>query len=178
MLAVYHTPEKMIPADKAFVVLGSTAAGTMSPVSKIVFDDKAKAAEFAEHCGGDVVDFQGALAAAKSSVLKENTMVKARQLKKGKIVEPSETDRCPVCNMFSGPLPLWQMSDTTKKWENVPLLLDPVFIRLFGKTVPICGYAGGTFFNLGGGSQFRYVDQWPNRILCDRIVKGIRPHGV
>ncbi|HRF89405.1 MAG TPA: nitrous oxide reductase accessory protein NosL, partial [Desulfobacter postgatei] len=59
MLAVYHTPEKMIPAAKAFVVLGSTAAGTMSPVSKIVFDDKNKAVEFAEHCGGEVVDFQG-----------------------------------------------------------------------------------------------------------------------
>ena len=105
MLAVYHEPEKMIPAAKAFVVLGSTAAGTMSPVSKIVFDDKTKAAEFAEHCGGDVVDFQGALAAAKSSVLKENKMVKARQLNKGKIVEPSETDRCPVCNMFPARYP-------------------------------------------------------------------------
>ena len=70
MLSVYHEPGKMIPAGKAFIVMGSTAAGTMSPVSKIVFDDKAKAAEFAEQCGGEVLDFPSALAAAKSSVLK------------------------------------------------------------------------------------------------------------
>ena len=105
MLSVYHEPGKMIPADQASVVLGSAAAGTMSPVSKIVFDDKAKAAEFAEQCGGEVLDFPSALAAAKSSVLKENKMVKARQIKKGKIVEPSPTDRCPVCNMLPARYP-------------------------------------------------------------------------
>ena len=32
-------------------------------------------------------------------------MVKARQIKKGKIVEPSPTDRCPVCNMFPARYP-------------------------------------------------------------------------
>ncbi|MBT8374757.1 MAG: nitrous oxide reductase accessory protein NosL [Deltaproteobacteria bacterium] len=99
MLTVYHEPGKMIPADRAFVVLGSTAAGTMSPVSKIVFAEKTKAAEFAEHCGGEVLNFRSALATAKSSVLKESKIINARQIKRGKIVEPSKTDRCLVCNM-------------------------------------------------------------------------------
>jgi len=105
MLSVYHEPGKMIPSGQAFVVLGSAAAGTMSPVSKIVFDDKIKAVEFAQQCGGDLIDYQSALATAKSSVLKENKMIKIRQIKKGKIVEPSPTDRCPVCNMFPARYP-------------------------------------------------------------------------
>jgi nitrous oxide reductase accessory protein NosL len=105
LLAVYHEPEKMIPADRAFIVSGSVAAGTMSPVSKIVFDKRPTALEFADRCGGKVVDFPGALAAAKSSVLKENKKIRSRQIKKGKIVEPSETDRCPVCNMVPARYP-------------------------------------------------------------------------
>jgi copper chaperone NosL len=105
MLAVYHEPGKMIPAGSAFIVSGSAAAGTMSPVSKIVFDNRTTAAEFAQRCGGEVLDFSGALAAAKASVLKENKMIKVRQIKKGKIVEPSETDRCPVCNMVPARYP-------------------------------------------------------------------------
>ncbi|WP_287127084.1 nitrous oxide reductase accessory protein NosL [Desulfobacter sp.] len=133
MLAVYHTPEKMIPADKAFVVLGSTAAGTMSPVSKIVFDDKTKAVEFAEHCGGEVVDFQGALAAAKSSVLKENKMVKARQLKKGKIVEPSETDRCPVCNMFPARYPYGKCQIQIKSGKTFHFCSTQCLFAFMGK---------------------------------------------
>lgn len=133
MLAVYHKPEKMIPADKAFVVLGSTAAGTMSPVSKIVFDDKTKAAEFAEHCGGEVVDFPGALAAAESSVLKENKMVKARQLKKGKIVEPSQTDRCPVCNMVPARYPYGKCQIQIKSGKTFHFCSTQCLFAFMGK---------------------------------------------
>jgi nitrous oxide reductase accessory protein NosL len=70
-----------------------------------VFDKRPTALEFADRCGGKVVDFPGALAAAKSSVLKENKKIRSRQIKKGKIVEPSETDRCPVCNMVPARYP-------------------------------------------------------------------------
>ncbi len=119
MLSVYHEPGKMIPADQASIVMGSPAAGTMSPVSKIVFDDKAKAAEFAEQCGGEVLDFPSALAAAESSVLKENKVVKARQIKKGKIVEPSPTDRCPVCNMFPARYPYGKSQIQLRKGKTI-----------------------------------------------------------
>ena len=114
MLTVYHEPGKMIPAGSAFVVSGSAAAGTMSPVSKIVFDKKTTALEFADRCGGKVVDFSGALSAAKASVLKENKMIRGRQIKKGKIVEPSETDRCPVCNMVPARYPYGKSQIQTK----------------------------------------------------------------
>ncbi len=99
MLAVYHEPARMIPADQAVIVLGSAAAGTMSPVSKIVFADKAEATTFAETCSGRIADFPQAMAAAAASVAKENKVVNGRRLAKGKIVEPSKTDECPVCNM-------------------------------------------------------------------------------
>lgn len=115
MLTVYHEPGKMIPAGSTFVVSGSGAAGTMSPVSKIVFDKRTNAEEFAEQCGGDLLDFPGALAAAKSSVLKENKMIKTRQIKKGKIVEPSQTDRCIVCNMVPALYPYGKCQIKTKK---------------------------------------------------------------
>ena len=99
MLAVYHEPSRMIPAEQAVVVLGSAAAGTMSPVSKIVFSGKAAATAFAETCSGSIVDFPQALAAAAASVAKENKMINVRRLEKGKIVEPSKSAECPVCNM-------------------------------------------------------------------------------
>jgi len=98
-LTVYHQPEKSIPADNAFIAMGSTAAGTMSPVSKVVFADKPGADAFAQSCGGEVVDYSRALLAAKSSVAKENKMINGRRIKKGKIVEPAEGDHCVVCGM-------------------------------------------------------------------------------
>jgi nitrous oxide reductase accessory protein NosL len=99
-LALYHEPQKMIPAETAVIVMGSSAAGTMSPVSKIVFADKRQAADFAAACGGTVIDYARAIAEAGAGVSRENKMINTRRLKKGIIVEPSDGDRCPVCDMF------------------------------------------------------------------------------
>ena len=92
MLSLYHHPEQSIPAETAFIVMGSAAAGTMSPISKIVFADQALAAAFADTCGGRVVGFAEALAAAKADVARENRTINARRLETGKIVEPSDSD--------------------------------------------------------------------------------------
>jgi nitrous oxide reductase accessory protein NosL len=105
MLTVYHEPAKAIAARTATIVLGSTAAGTMSPVSKIVFADGSKATAFAESCGGEAVSYPTALEVAKASVIKENQMSLQKKLKKGKIVEPTDTDRCPVCGMLPARYP-------------------------------------------------------------------------
>ncbi len=99
-LTVYHRPEQSVAADKAVIVMGSTAAGTMSPVSKLVFADPSAAEQFAQACGGAVVDFSRALLAAKASVGQENSKINARRIKKGKIVEPTDADDCLVCGMF------------------------------------------------------------------------------
>lgn len=51
----------------------------MSPVSKIVFKDKAKADAFAASCGGMVVYYTNALLTAKVSVEKENKSIDGRK---------------------------------------------------------------------------------------------------
>ena len=100
MLTIYHQPERSIPASQAFIVLGSTAAGTMSPVSKIVFDEKAAAERFAAACGGAVVDYSKALLTAKTSAHDENKTINAHRIEKGIIVEPDAKDHCTVCGMY------------------------------------------------------------------------------
>ncbi|GAB6905863.1 conserved exported hypothetical protein [Desulfosarcina cetonica] len=100
MLTVYRCPQQAIAAGQAVIVMGSSAAGTMSPVSKIVFATRAEAETFAGTCGGEIVDYARALAAAKTGVGNENRQINARRLAKGKIVEPTEKDTCVVCGMY------------------------------------------------------------------------------
>lgn len=119
MLSVYHQPDTAIPAGDAVIVIGSTAAGTMSPVSKIVFADPSKAAAFAGSCSGDLVDYAAALDAARASVTKENTMIHARRLEKGKIVEPGEGDECPVCGMVPKRYPYGKCQIRTKAGQTI-----------------------------------------------------------
>ncbi len=105
MLSVYHAPETAVPAETAHIVMGSAAAGTMSPVSKVVFADPEKAGGFAAACGGEVVDYAAALAAARANVASENRMIQEKRLASGKIVEPADADHCPVCNMIPARYP-------------------------------------------------------------------------
>ena len=104
-VAMYIDPEKMIPVEKAAYVIGSTAPGTMTMKSKIAFADKADAEEFAASYGGEVVDFQGALAAAKMELPKSRMMIDKKRKKTGKIKEPTETDSCTVCGMYPARYP-------------------------------------------------------------------------
>jgi copper chaperone NosL len=99
-LALYHSPQTMVRADKAVIVMGSSAKGTMSPTSKIVFSDPQDAEAFVAQKGGQTVRFQDALDMARASVVKENTMLVRKRLKKGKIIEPTADDRCQVCEMY------------------------------------------------------------------------------
>jgi nitrous oxide reductase accessory protein NosL len=119
MLTLYHQPEKAIPESQAFIVIGSAAAGTMSPVSKVVFADRSKAEAFAQNCGGRLVGYAKALQTAMTSVLRENRMINARRLKKGKIVEPTENDRCPVCDMYPKRYPYGKCQIKTKENQTI-----------------------------------------------------------
>ena len=105
-VALYTAPQKMIPAEKAFYVVGSKAPGTMTMKSKIAFATKSEAENFAKECGGSVMGFAEALQVAKEGINKENQMIVQRRLKKGKIVEPVDNkDRCPVCGMYPARYP-------------------------------------------------------------------------
>lgn len=132
-LTVYHQPEKSIPAEKAFIVIGSAAAGTMSPVSKVVFADKPSAEKFAQSCGGEVVDYSRALLAAKSNVAKENKMINGRRIKKGKIVEPTEGDHCVVCGMFPMRYPYGKCQIRTKKGRTIHFCSTQCLFAFLGR---------------------------------------------
>jgi len=64
-VADYLHPMRMMEAEHAFFVMGSTAPGTMTAVSKIAFEEKQSAVEFAARYGGRVVRFRDVLDAAR-----------------------------------------------------------------------------------------------------------------
>ncbi|MFC1844840.1 nitrous oxide reductase accessory protein NosL [Thermodesulfobacteriota bacterium] len=104
-VAMYIDPDKMMPVEKATYVIGSAAPGTMTMKSKIAFADKASAEQFASSHGGEVVDFQGAFAAAKMELPKSRMMIDKKRKKTGKIKEPTEKDGCTVCGMYPARYP-------------------------------------------------------------------------
>ncbi|QOR62177.1 nitrous oxide reductase accessory protein NosL [Sulfurovum sp. ST-21] len=80
---------KFIDATKAFYVVGSSKKGTMTAVSKYAFSSKADADAFAKVNGGKVVDFKGALEAAKADFAKDSKMIAKKQAmmaKKGEMM--------------------------------------------------------------------------------------------
>jgi copper chaperone NosL len=105
-VALYLSPEKSVPAEQAFYVVGSKARGTMTMTSKLAFATREEAEKFAAACGGDVVTFDAAYQAALPSIAKENGMINKNRVSKGKIVEPVDNkDRCPVCEMYPARYP-------------------------------------------------------------------------
>jgi nitrous oxide reductase accessory protein NosL len=98
-VAIYLDPDKMIPVAEAVYVVGSTAPGTMTMQSKIAFADKEEASRFAEKYGGEITDFQGAVAAAAAELPKSRMAIDNKRKKTGKIKEPTGKDACTVCGM-------------------------------------------------------------------------------
>jgi nitrous oxide reductase accessory protein NosL len=64
---------KFIDAKSAFYVVGSSKAGTMSPVSKYAFSTKDEAVKFQKEFGGEIHTFDESLNIAKKALVKENT---------------------------------------------------------------------------------------------------------
>ena len=133
MLAVYHHPETAVPAGDAVIVMGSTAKGTMSPVSKIVFADKSEAEAFAQRCSGEIIDYPTALQSATASLAKENRMINTRRLAKGKIVEPQKSDSCPVCGMFPERYPYGKCQIRTKAGKTIHFCSTQCLFAFLGK---------------------------------------------
>jgi len=72
---------KLIDADKAYFVVGSSKKGTMSMVSKYAFSTLKAASKFAAKFGGVVTDFNGALNSAKEDFAKDFRMIGKKQHK-------------------------------------------------------------------------------------------------
>ena len=105
-VALYLEPEKTVPAEKAFYVIGSKARGTMTMNSKLAFATQQDAESFASECGGTAGSFDEAYKAAITTIAKENKMINKNRVAKGKIVEPVDNkDQCPVCDMYAARYP-------------------------------------------------------------------------
>ncbi len=65
MKVVDNESLKFIDAKEAWYAVKSSKPGTMSKVSKYAFKDKAKAEAFAKEFGGEVMNFEGAMAVAQ-----------------------------------------------------------------------------------------------------------------
>jgi nitrous oxide reductase accessory protein NosL len=104
--ALYLEPTRMVPADTALFVVGSTARGTMSQTSKLAFPAARAAEAFVADCGGRILRFPDAFALAKASLNSENNAIGKKRRATGKIVEPADhTDECPVCFMYPARYP-------------------------------------------------------------------------
>jgi nitrous oxide reductase accessory protein NosL len=104
-VALYLNPEKMISADQAFYLIGSSAKGTMTVTSKVAFESKGAIEEFAAKAGGQMVGFNGALALATKELDMSRSKIEAKRKKKGKIEDPGPEVRCSVCGMFPARYP-------------------------------------------------------------------------
>jgi nitrous oxide reductase accessory protein NosL len=95
----------MVSAASAVYVIGSKDPGTMTQVSKLAFESRDAAEKFMGEKGGKAGNFTNALAAATEELPKAKPMIQTNRKNKGKIVDPVEQDRCPVCNMVPARYP-------------------------------------------------------------------------
>ncbi|MEA3353953.1 MAG: nitrous oxide reductase accessory protein NosL [Campylobacterota bacterium] len=73
--------QKYIDAQKAFYVLGSKVAGTMSKKSKLAFENKKDAQEFMKKFKGKLVSFEEVLKSAKESIQSDDAMMLKKKKK-------------------------------------------------------------------------------------------------
>lgn len=98
-VALYLEPEKMVPAEQAVFVVGSSAPDTMTAISKLAFADRATAEKFAAEYGGEVADYKTVYQQAVAQLGKDRQGIDAKRKKSGKIAEPAAADKCVVCGM-------------------------------------------------------------------------------
>jgi copper chaperone NosL len=104
--ALFLQPRGMIPAEAGWYVVGSSARGTMTSVSKTAFASRSTAAAFARSCGGDVMDYPATYRMAAARLTAENAMIDKKRLAAGKIAIPADLqDECIVCHMYPSRYP-------------------------------------------------------------------------
>lgn len=112
--ALFTEPRGMIAARDAWYVVGSSAAGTMTMVSKAAFVTRSEALAFAKRCGGDVMEFSATFQAARDALARENAAIDRKRLNRGTIVPPQDMqDECVVCRMYPARYPLHRCQVTS-----------------------------------------------------------------
>jgi len=113
MVALYTEPEKMVSARGAFYVVGSSAKGTMTMISKIAFADQEAAEKFSGRYGGEVLGFSETFKKAGVEVDKMRSKIQGNRLKMGKISEPGNSVSCAFCGMPPAKYPAHRSQLTT-----------------------------------------------------------------
>lgn len=131
-VALHLMPEKMIPSDGAVYVVGSKAPGTMTMVSKLAFPSRAEAEKFVSQKGGKIRSFQETLVIAKAELPKMKPKIEAKRKKRGKIVEPSDQDRCVVCNMLPVKYPKHNAQLITDQKKRVQFCSTKCLFKFLG----------------------------------------------
>lgn len=103
--ALYLNPKKMVPQNNAVYVVGSSAKGTMTMVSKAAFASEEEAQAFSAENGGTVMNYSKTIVKATKELEKSRPKITAKRKKMGKIKDPAEKDHCTVCNMFPAKYP-------------------------------------------------------------------------
>jgi len=104
--ALFLQPRGMVSAMAAWYVVGSSASGTMTMLSKAAFPIRPAAEDFARACGGEVADYGTTYQLARKALEKENAMIGRKRLATGKIVPPIDLkDECVVCRMYPARYP-------------------------------------------------------------------------
>ena len=104
--ALFLQPRGLVPATAAWYVVGSSASGTMTMLSKAAFPSRSAADDFARTCGGEVADYGKTFQLARQALDKENAMIDRKRLAKGKIVPPADMqDECVMCRMYPSRYP-------------------------------------------------------------------------
>lgn len=104
--ALFLQPRGMITAKEAWYVVGSSARGTMTMMSKAAFPSRSMAADFAQTCGGEIADYDTTFQLARKALAKENAMIDRKRLARKKIIPPVDIeDECVVCHMYPARYP-------------------------------------------------------------------------
>jgi nitrous oxide reductase accessory protein NosL len=104
--ALYLAPQRMVPVEEAFFVIGAQIPGTMTLIAKAAFASESAARKFARTCGGRVDRFPETWSEARRTLPREIAMIARKRVQSGKIVTPVDhTDECPVCNMYPARYP-------------------------------------------------------------------------
>lgn len=119
-VALYLSPQVMMPATAAAFVVGSRARGTMTKTSKLAFADRSSAAAFADACGGKATTWFEAYSMALAGLGEENAAVDAARRQKGKIVPPRDrVDECALCGMYPARYPRHRAQILTRQGKIV-----------------------------------------------------------
>lgn len=118
-VALYTDPDKMVSAQEAVYVVGSSAKGTMTMKSKIAFADKESADKFVEQYGGEQQGFDATLKNATMEVDKMRAQIQSNRMGKGKISEPMAETSCAFCGMPPAKFPAHRSQLKTAEGEQL-----------------------------------------------------------